>query len=62
MVNSSSSYTKIEEGWYESGLLWKPGHGCLLTNECGSIARPESLVRKLQRDPDMIDKYVGIIQ
>ena len=53
---------RSEEGWYESGLLWKPGHGRLLTNEHASIARLEGLVRKLQRDPDMIDKYDEIIQ
>ena len=53
---------RSEEGWYESGLLWKPGHGRLLTNEHGSIARLEGLVRKLQREPDMIDKYDDIIQ
>ena len=51
-----------EEGWYESGLLRKPGHGRLLTNEHGSIARLGGLVRKLQREPDMIDKYDEIIQ
>jgi len=45
---------RSEEGWYESGLLWKPGHGHLLTNEHGSIARLRGLVRKLQREPDMI--------
>ena len=53
---------RSEEGWHESGLLWKPGHGRLLTNEHGSIARRESLVRKLQREPGMIDKYDEIIQ
>lgn len=42
---------RSEEGWYESGLLWKPGHGRLLTNEHGSIARLEGLVRKFQREP-----------
>ena len=41
---------RSEEGWYESGLLWKSGHGRLLTNEQGSIARLEGLVRKLQRE------------
>ena len=53
---------RSEEGWYESGLLWKPGHGRLLTNEQGSIKRLESLVRKLQREPGMIDKYDENIQ
>ena len=42
--------------------MWKPGHGRLLTNEQGSIKRLESLVRKLQREPGMIDKYDEIIQ
>ena len=31
-------------------------------NEHGSIARLEGLVRKLQREPGMIDKYDEIIQ
>ena len=53
---------RSEQGWYESGLLWKPGHGRLLTNEHGSIARLKRLVRKLQRYRDMIDKYDEIIQ
>ena len=53
---------RSEEGWHESRLLWKPGHGRLLTNEQGSIKRLESLVRKLQREPGMIDKYDEIIQ
>ena len=34
---------RSEEGWYESGLLWKPGHGRLLSNEHRSIARLEGL-------------------
>ena len=51
---------RSEQGWYESWLLWK--HGRLLTNEHGSIAKLEGLVRKLQREPDMIDKYDEIIQ
>ena len=54
---------RSEKSWYESGLLWKPGHHRrLLTNKHGSIARPERLVMKLQRDPCMIDKYNEIIQ
>ena len=53
---------RSEEGWYESGLLWKPGHAHLPTNEHGSIRRLEVLVKKLQREPGMIDKYDEIIQ
>ena len=53
---------RSEEGWYESGLLWKPGHGRILTKKHGSIARLEGPVRKLQREPGMSDKYDEIIQ
>ena len=52
---------RSEEGWWESGLLWKPGHGRLLSNEHRSITRLEGRVRKLQQEPDMIDKYDEII-
>lgn len=51
-----------EEGWYESELLWKPGHAPLPTNERGGSKRLESLVRRLQREPGMIDKYNQVIQ
>ena len=40
----------------------KPGHGGLLTNEHGNIARLEGLMIKLQQDPGKIDKYDDIIQ
>ena len=53
---------RSEEGCYESGLLRKPGHGRLLTNKHGSVVRLQGLVRKLQREPDMIEKYDEIIQ
>ena len=50
---------RSEQGWYESGLLWKAG---LPTNERGSIRRLENLVKKLRREPGMVDKYDEIIQ
>lgn len=51
-----------EDGWYETGLSWKPDHLPLPTNERGSIKRLEGLVRKLEREPGMIDKYDQVIQ
>ena len=53
---------RSEQGWYESGLLWKAGHDCLPTNERGSIRRLKNLVKKLRREPGMVDKYDEIIQ
>ena len=39
-INSSFNYkefkeqlTQNDEGWYETGLLWKPGHDPLPSNE-----------------------------
>ncbi|KAK3725716.1 hypothetical protein QZH41_006736 [Actinostola sp. cb2023] len=53
---------QTEYGWYETGLLWKPGHKTLPTNERGSIKRLESLLKKLQSKPELFDKYDEIIQ
>ncbi|KAK3730340.1 hypothetical protein QZH41_011251 [Actinostola sp. cb2023] len=53
---------QTEDGWYETGLLWKPGHKTLPTNERGSIKRLESLLKKLQSKPELFDKYDEIIQ
>lgn len=58
----SEQLNRSDEGWYESGLLWKPGHDHLQSNERGSIRRLQGLVRKLQREPGLIDKYDEIIQ
>ena len=50
------------EGWYETGLLWKNAHSNLDNNKSGSLGRQASLVRKLQRDPELFDEYDNIIQ
>ena len=53
---------RTKEGWYQTGLLWKQGHGPLPTNEQASKKRLEYLLRKLDRQPGMLDKYDEIIQ
>ena len=54
---------RSEEGWYETGLLWKPRHDePLPTNESNSLGRLNNLLKKLQRDPEMLDQYHKIIQ
>ena len=50
------------EGWYETGLLWKGNHGALHNNKNGSLGRLSSLVRRLQREPALLEKYDEIIQ
>ena len=49
---------RSEEGWHETGLLWKPRHDePLPTNESNSLGRLNNLLKKLQRDPEMLDQY-----
>ena len=54
--------TRNPEGWYETGLLWKGNHPPLPNNKHGSLKRLENLVRKLEKQPGMLQKYDGIIQ
>jgi hypothetical protein len=54
---------RSEEGWYETELLWKSRHDePLPTNESNSLGRLNNLLKKLQRDPEMLDQYHKIIQ
>ena len=50
------------DGWYETGLLWKNNHAALHNNKSGSLGRLSSLVRRLQREPALLQQYDGIIQ
>jgi hypothetical protein len=50
------------DGWYETGLLWKGNHPPLANNKEGSIKRLGSLVKKLDKQPDMLIKYDSIIK
>lgn len=54
--------TRNPEGWYKTGLLWKGNHPPLPNNKHGSLKRLENLVRKLEKQPGMLQKYDGIIQ
>ena len=50
------------EGWYEKGLMWKENHPPLANNKEGSMKRLETLVKKLDKQPDMLMKYDAIIK
>ena len=50
------------KGWYETGLLWKGNHPPLPNNKHESLKHLGSLVRKLERQPDMLQRYDDIIQ
>ncbi|XP_028405771.1 uncharacterized protein LOC114528347 [Dendronephthya gigantea] len=54
--------TQSDEGWYETRLLWKPGHDPLPNNKRNSIGRLSGLLKRLQRDPELLTQYDDIIQ
>jgi hypothetical protein len=55
--------SRSDEGWYETGLIWKQGHGPLPSNEHGSLKRLENVVKKLRRDPpNLMNEYDEVIQ
>jgi hypothetical protein len=49
-----------QEGWYETGLLWKGSHPSLPNNKTGSLRRLTQLHNKLQR-MEMTEKYAEVI-
>ena len=52
-----------ENGCYETGLLWKQDQKYQLgNNKAGSIARLNNLIKKLQKDEKLFNKYDEIIQ
>ena len=53
---------RSDEGWYETGLLWKHGHDPLPNNKHGSLRRLEGLVKKLQKEPNLLAQYDEVIQ
>ena len=45
------------QGWYKTGLPWKPNHPTLNNNKYGSLYRLSNLLSKLQRDPALFKEY-----
>jgi hypothetical protein len=50
------------DGSYETGLPWKGGHQPLPSNEMGSLKRLNNLVKRLEKQPGMLEKYDDVIQ
>ena len=53
---------RSDEGWYETGLSWKPRHPQLPNNKMGSLGRLSNLVKRLKRQPMLLENYDEIIQ
>ncbi len=67
--DQSSVYKEFKEqlvrspdGWYETGLMWKGNHPPLASNEQGSLKRLNNLVKKLDKQPDLLTNYDEIIK
>lgn len=54
--------TKVVEGHYETGLLWKDDEPQLPNNRRIAESRLSSLKRKFQRDPNLENKYREVMQ
>jgi hypothetical protein len=54
--------TQSPEGWYKTGLLWKPNTDSLPSNKAGSLARLDKLVLKLDKKPELFQRYREIIK
>ena len=51
-----------EEGWYETGLVWKENEVPLKNNKPGSLGRLKSLVKRLEQDPELFKSYDQVIR
>ena len=55
--------SRDKAGYYETGLLWKQGQKYQPgNNKAGSIARLNNLIKKLQKDENLLSKYDEIIE
>ena len=55
-------FIRSPEGWYETSLPWKGSHPSLPNNETGSLKRLNNLVKKLEKQPNMLERYNNIIR
>ena len=46
-----------EEGWYETSIMWKQFSPALPSNKTGCLGRLGSLLRKLRKDPKLLQQY-----
>ena len=51
-----------EKGWYEINIMQKQFSPALPSNKTGSLGRLESLLRKLRKDPNLLQQYDQIIR
>ena len=60
-TNFKEQLKQSDDGWYETGLMWKQGKENLQNNGTGSLRRLQNLIMKLQKSPDLLETYDNII-
>ena len=53
---------QLTEGWYRTGLPWKANQPALANNEAGSLRRLNNLTKRLEKQPEVLEKYNNIIK
>ena len=51
-----------EEGWNETNIMWKQFSPALPSNKTGSLGRLRGLLRKLRKNPKLLQQYDQIIR
>ena len=53
---------KFVDGYYQLGLLWRPGSPTLRSNYCQAVSRLQSLKRRFSKDPNLQTLYTSAIE
>ena len=51
-----------DEGWYETGLIWKTDHPVLTNNKSNSLGRLNNLLKHLKKNSERFIAYDKVIQ
>ena len=54
--------TRSPEGWYQTRLSWKATHPLLQNNEVGSFKRLNGFTKRLDKNPELLERYHNIIK
>ena len=61
-VESLQRTTRLSDGRYETGLLWRKEDVWLPNNHCEAERRICSLKRRFSRDPDLQQRYRAVMK
>ena len=61
-VGTLQSMTRLSDGRYETGLLWRNGDVWLPNNHCEAKKRKCSLKRRVSRDLDLEQRYRAVMK